>query len=162
MDLFKKWLNKKNESSWIRRALTDSSYKNEFQRENREEYKEQINTDLATYGDALIKFCYTEILLDKSKKLTEERAHYESDNYLVKYVAKQYDLLNYIMKDGEDENLPNDYDYENNVSENNNRHKYIATAVEAMIGAIYKVEPDLESLKSLLKSWMKLYLYVKD
>ncbi len=33
MDLFKKWLNKENESNWIRRALIDSSYKNEFQRE---------------------------------------------------------------------------------------------------------------------------------
>ncbi|MDE5715724.1 MAG: hypothetical protein K2I42_06280 [Anaeroplasmataceae bacterium] len=162
MDLFRKWLNKKNESSWIQRALTDSSYKNKFQRENREEYKGQINTDLATYGDAIIKFCYTEILLDKSEKLTEERVHYESDKYLVKYVAKQYDLLNYIMKDVKDENLPNDYDYENNASENNNRHKYIATAVEAMIGAIYKEEPDLESLKLQLESWMRLHPYMKD
>ncbi len=77
-------------------------------------------------------------MLDNSEKLTEERAHYESDKYLVKYVAKQYDLLKHIKKDSKDENLPNDYDYENNESENNNGHKYIATAVEAMIGAIYK------------------------
>ncbi len=162
MDLFKKWLNKENESNWIRRVLIDSSYKNEFQRENREEYKGQINTDLATYGDALIKFCYSEILLDESEKLTEERAHYESDKYLVKYVAGHYNLLKHIIKDKKDPNLPNDYNYENNASENKNRHKYIATAVEATIGAIYRVEPDLESLKSLLKSWMKLYPYVKD
>jgi len=162
MDLFEKWLNKKNESYWIRRALTDSSYKNEFQRENRQEYKGQINTDLATYGDAIIKFCYTEILLDKSKKLTEERAHYESDKYLVKYVAEHYKLLDFIFKDSKDQNLPDDYDYTNNESENNNRHKYIATAVEAMLGAIFKEEPDFKSLKLLLKSWMRLHPYVKD
>lgn len=92
-------------------------------------------------------------MLDNSEKLTEERAHYESDKYLVKYVAKQYDLLKHIKKDSKDENLPNDYDYENNESENNNGHKYIATAVEAMIGAIYKEKTNLKSIKLLLKSW---------
>lgn len=160
-DIFLEWLKKKDSSSWVKRALTDSSYKKAFQQKNREQYSNRTNTDLATYGDAIIKLCYTEILLDKSDKLSEEKSHYESDKYLVKYVAKHYDLLKYIRKDVEDENLPNEYDYENNESENNNRHKYIATAVEAMIGAIYKEKQDLESLKLLLKSWMNFDSFKK-
>lgn len=80
----------------------------------------------------------------------------------MKYVAEHYNLLKHIIKDKKDPNLPNDYNYENNASENKNRHKYIATAVEAMIGAIYKEELDLESLKLLLKSWMRYHPYVKD
>lgn len=158
-DLFLEWLNKKDSSDWVKRALIDSSYKKEFQREKKEEFKEKTNTDLATYGDAVIKLCYMEILLDNSEKLTEEKSHYESDKYLVENVAKHYDLLKYISKDNHDSKIPNDYYYEQNESKHKNKHKYIATAVEAMIGAIYKEEANLESIKELLKKWMSLNPY---
>ena len=35
-------------------------------------------------------------------------------------------------------------------------HKYIATAVEAMIGAIYKEEGKLNKIIELIDSWCKL------
>ncbi len=153
MDLFEKWLSKENSSKWIKRALTDNSYKAEHQRNLHVEYKEKVNTDLATYGDAVIKLCYLELMLDKSQNLTNDKAKVESDRYLVTVVAKHYDLIQHIHKDSEDKNLPNDYEYDNHQSGN---HKYIATCVEAVIGAIYKETNDLKRIIHLLKSWIKL------
>ena len=150
MDLFEEYLQTKETSEWVKRALTDKSYKNANQ------YGGSVNTDLATYGDAVIKLCYLELLLDNSKKLSEEKAKFESDKFLVEKVAKHYQLIEHISKDLQDENLPNDYDYECTPGENKNRHKYIATAVEAMVGAIYKETKDLKPIIELLDSWRKL------
>ena len=154
MDLFKEYLNKADSSKVIRRALTDNSYKNEYSRVNHRQYDGDVNTDLATYGDAVIRLCYCEILLDKTNELTKEKANYESDKYLVEEVARHYDLLKYIKKDTKDINLAVDYDYDSYESGNGNRAKYIATAVEAMIGAIYKETNDIEPIAELLKCWM--------
>ena len=154
MDLFEEYLSKKKESFLIDRALTDKSYRNEYQRIYHKEYDGEVNTDLATYGDAVIKLCYCELLLDKVEKLTEEKAKYESDEYLVKYVAQHYSLVDHINKDKDNKDLPDDYDYEKYESNNHNKTKYIATAVEAMIGAIYKNTKDLNAITQLLKEWI--------
>ena len=56
MDLFQQWLEKKNNSSLIKRALTDKSYKKVYQKDHHEELHESyVNFELATYGDAILK-----------------------------------------------------------------------------------------------------------
>ena len=164
MDIFEIWLNKKNESKWIKRALTDPSFNNFRKRgvkQDNPEFEElnpplETNTDLATYGDALIKFCYSEILLDKVEQLSVKRAKLESDKFFVSVIARHYDLIKYIDRDKDDSKMPNDYDYGEHKGNNHNPHKYIATAVEAVVGAIYKEIKDLNSIIELLKSWMEL------
>ena len=46
MDLFEKYLEQKESNNLVKRALTDRSYKNEYQRNNHKEYKDMINEDL--------------------------------------------------------------------------------------------------------------------
>ena len=152
MDLFEKWLSN-TKSKWVIRTLTDNSYKKEYQKVNHSEYQGEVNTDLATYGDAIIKLCFLEILLDNVNQLTEEKTKYESDKNLVFTIGRYYNILKYIKKDNSDSNLPNDYDYEKYQTKNDNKTKYIATAVEAMIGAIYKETNDLSSIVDLLIKW---------
>lgn len=57
-------------------------------------------------------------------------------------------MLKYILYDEKDVNIIKDYDYSKpkNV-------KYISTAVEAMIGAIYKSTNDLKLIKKILIEW---------
>ena len=150
MDLFEEYLNKKETSKWIKRALTDSSYKNV----NHELKDIDTNTELATYGDSIIKMCLSELLLDNVKNITEEKKKYETDKFFVEKIAKHYELIDYINFDINDEKIPKNYNY-GDSTKNNNPHKYIATAVESMIGAIYKETNDLNLLLDLLKNWMK-------
>ncbi len=59
MDLFEEWLENK-ESKLVQRVLTAQSYKNiDHSLEDKD-----TAFELATYGDALIKFCYAGIYLD--------------------------------------------------------------------------------------------------
>ena len=152
-DLFTYWLKKKEKNKNVKKALTDKSYK----KIDHSLTDEETNINLATYGDSIIKQCLTGILYKKSIiGITEERAKYESDEYLVKYVAKHYNLLEYIQKDSKDTKMPNDYDYES--KKGNNPRKYIATAVEAMVGAIFLETDDLEAITKMVNSWRYLDL----
>ena len=162
MDLFEEYLNKKDESIWVKRALTDSSYR-KFAQDHKlvKNGKEiAVNTDLGTYGDAVIKLCYLEILLDKCEKLTKKKEEYESDEYFVRYVARHYGILKYLKVDSNDQKMPKNYDYEKpkkttGKNKKESKHKYIATAVEAMIGAIFKETNDRKPIIELLKTWME-------
>lgn len=169
MDLFEEYLNKKETSLLVNRALSDRSYKaskSKGIKKNNPKYEEvnnlKTNTDLATYGDALIKFIYSGILLDNVEQLTKEKEKYESDRVFVIKIARHYDLIKYINFDKNDTRIPRDYDYDDHKGKNNNPHKYIATAVEAMIGAIYKeiskesIDKAINSLTELLKAWIKI------
>lgn len=82
-------------------------------------------------------------MLDTVKQLTEEKKKYESDKVFVEKIAKHYELINYIDFDKDDSKIHHDYYYEESKAENRNPHKYIATALEAMIGAIYKETNEL-------------------
>ena len=113
-DLFSEYLNKKEKSDLVKRALIDKSFKKAYEKENKTPYPDKDNSD-----------------------------------------AKYYDLLKYIKKDDNDKNKPNDYNYE--LHKNKNPHKYIATAVEAMIGAICIEEnKNIELIIPLLKKWISL------
>lgn len=150
-DLFQYWLARKDKSALIERALTDRSYK----KENPYLKDENVNYSLATFGDSIIKGCLSRILLDKVDKLSEEKKKYETDEFFVRTIAKHYSLIDYIRKDKTDPKMPNDYEYS---SEKKGRepHKYIATAVEAMVGAIYLETEDLEAITAMIEAWMKL------
>ena len=151
-------LKKKETSKWVKIALTDKSYKCLKQKgvkkkKDPDKYAEvhsiRDNQNLSTLGDAVIKLCYCDLLLE-DEKLTKTKEGLESDEVLVEKVAKHYDLIKYINKDDNNDKLPRDYAYKGE------RHKYIATAVEAVIGAIYKEKNgDLTQIKELLKSWME-------
>ncbi len=79
---------------------------------------------------------------------------YESDKVFVEKIANRYDLIQYIDFDKDDPKIPHDYNYEESKGVNSNPHKYIATAIEAMIGAIYKETNELKSIQELLVSWI--------
>ncbi len=87
MDLFEEYLNIKEKSKWVKRALTDpsfNSYRSKGVRKNNPNYEElhkplPDNLDLALLGDAIIKFIYSDYLLDKVELLTEEKKKYESE-----------------------------------------------------------------------------------
>ena len=128
MDKFLKWIENNKEN----RALIDKSHKNVSTRENKAPLEECDNTELATYGYAVLKLALCEILWkNRTGVLTEEKKKYEKDEVLVKIIAKHYDILQYLHFDKADKNKPKDYNYQKNG------YKYIATAIEACLGAMY-------------------------
>ena len=134
---FKKYL-KDNSQRTRDRALTASSYKKAFERKNGSPLSdEKTNTELATYGDAILKLAFCKILFDAGvSNITVEKQKYESDEAFVKIIARHYKLLEYIKFDEDDSNIPQNYDY---LTKPNGKspHKYIATVVEALVAAYY-------------------------
>lgn len=94
-------------------SLIDFSYNNYRMygiKKNNPNYKEVnmslvTNDNLATYGDFVVKLAFCELLCD-NEKLTKEKSKYESDEAIVKYIAKHYKLLDYIKYDHNDLNKP--------------------------------------------------------
>lgn len=153
MDLFEEYLKKKGSSDIVDRALTDQSQKNV----DHDLADEKTNSDLATVGDAIIRFLFTLVFFeDNEPAISSKRQKYESDKALVNVVARNYDMLEYIDFDKNNEEMPQDYDYKPGNKKHKSKHKYIATAVEAMIGAIYLTDKNnLGKIKELFVSWKK-------
>lgn len=165
MDTFKTWLQNKNKISLIERALTDTSYNNyrskgvKKSNPNFEEFHKPlpVNTDLATYGDAIIKMIYCEKYLDISKQLSKKIENYTTDSFFVNNVARYYKVLDYLKYDKDDIKKKKDYNYEGESKDN--PRKYIATAIEAMIAAIYiitKENSQFNVVKEILEEWTNL------
>lgn len=154
MDLFEEYLEKKDNEN-VKRALTAKSYKKEYPSLKNKD----VAPDLATLGDAIIKLCYTKYFLDKVKQLSKEVEKYVTDERFVTVIARHYDLLKHIYYYKDDDKIKQDYDYNKpgKTSSGKNKksspHKYIATAVEAMIGAIYLETKDLDKISELLLQW---------
>lgn len=162
MDLFERWLYKQDESDLIKRALTDKSYKKVYQKLNCQVLSENlVNFELATYGDAILKMGLMQIFIrDEIEKPTEFKKKYESDEALVKYIAKRYDILKRLNYDKEaitikDYNYDDYYKYDKTGKRKGNLCKFIATAVEAVIAAIYEETKDIDSLITLFEEWIK-------
>ena len=130
------------------RALTASSYKNV----DHSLTDKDINRELATYGDALLKLALCEILLnEKVENITVKKQDYENDEVLVKVVASYYDLLKKIKFDEKDKEIPRDYEYKDE------KHKYIATAVEALLAAYYlDNSKDFSLVLEAAREWKRL------
>ncbi|MEI3536534.1 MAG: ribonuclease III domain-containing protein [Bacilli bacterium] len=163
MDKFEEYLNKKD-NEYVDLALIDKSYKSYIKKgvkKNEPNYKDvnsfdKDNLDLSTLGDAIIKFVYVNLFIDdnKIKMLSKEIEKYITDKYFITKVAKKYDILKHLKYDKSDSNMHTDYEYKDNEN-----RKFIATAVEAMIGAIYLnlINKDgdwFKEISSILKEWM--------
>lgn len=150
MDIFEEYItqNKRNPEC---RALTCKSYGEVYKLEHHEGLKSiQHNFELATYGDALLKFALCTLLLDKCTQLTEEKKQYETDKFLIETVAKYYRLLDYMNFDREDKKILQVYKY------HKKKTKYIATTVEAVLGTIYQQNKDFSKICELVEGWTKL------
>ncbi len=140
-----------------KQALTDKSYK---KTPNNQDCK--INFELATYGDAILKCVLCKIYFEREDednfgfkgKLTEWKKQYESDEVLVKFIARHYDILNLncLNFDGDDTKKPHDYDYQGKNAKR--RYKYIATAMEASIAAVY-IENGENEVIEIVKQWIE-------
>ena len=144
---------------WHTRALTDKSLQGD-----RDE--SVTNMTLATYGDAVLKLALCEILLDRFEELTIEKAKYESDVSLVR-LAEHYGLLRYLQFNRANREIPQDYDCrrleptftqskKERVRHHNRRRKYIATAMEAVLGAIYKDHGDFGEIVEIVRGWIEI------
>lgn len=159
-DIFSKYLNMENQPDIIERALTDKSYKDIYQKQHHKEMpEEECNFELATYGDAILKMCLMQILIDQVSKPTEVKKKYESDRSLVMFIASKYKLNDKIKLSPQVK--INDYNYDSHYKEKENKKKgnkckYIATCVEAMVAAIYMEEKSLEPLVKLIEEWKKI------
>lgn len=143
-----------------KQALTDKSYK---KTPNNQDCK--INFELATYGDAILKCVLCKIYFEREDednfgfkgKLTEWKKQYESDEVLVRVVAKHYKLLKFLKYDKEGNGKPEEQkpqDYEHKGQNDNDRHKYIATAMEACIAAVY-IENGENEVIEIVKQWIQ-------
>ena len=149
MDRFLEWIEKNKGHQ----ALIDKSHKNVSTREHKAPLNEADNTELATCGDAVLKLALCEILWeDKTGVLTEEKKKYETDEVLVKIIAKHYNILQYLQFDKADKNKPQDYNYQND------KYKYIATAIEACLGAMYIEKNTVlwDDIIEIIKEWKNL------
>ena len=139
-----------------KQALTDKSYK---KTPNNQDCK--INFELATYGDAILKCALCKIYFERENKdnfgfkgkLTEWKKQYESDEVLIKLIARHYDILNFLNFDSGDTKKPQDYKYEDKNAKR--RYKYIATAMEACVAAVY-IENGENEVIEIVKQWIKL------
>lgn len=151
MDIFEEYITQ-NKHNTECRALTCKSYGEVYKREHRCEIDlKATNFELATYGDALLKFALCTLLLDKCALLSKEKEKFETDKFLIETVAKHYRLLDYINFDRDNKQIPQRYE----MYENENT-KYIAITVEAILGAIYQQNKDFNEICELVESWTKL------
>lgn len=169
MDKFEEYLNKKENEYNIKLALTDTTAvtlkKSGINKKNKEfeaVNSQECNKQLSTLGDSIIKFYLCSYFYGKTKNISEKKKYYETDEFLVSVIAKHYNLLNKL--DYDSTKKPNDYNYikcgKTSTGKNkksHNDHKFIATAVEAMIGAIYLINEDdnwFDEISTILKEWM--------
>jgi dsRNA-specific ribonuclease len=77
---------------------------------------------------------------------------------LVESIARHYKLLEYIRFDKSDKNIPQNYDYKGPSKHGKDSpHKYIATAVEALIAAIYlDNKEDFSLVVKIAEHWKTL------
>ncbi len=159
MDLFADYI-ANGTGKWHKRSLTDRSMMYQGLRED------ETNAVLATYGDALLKFAYCEILLDTVEELSMEKAKYESDVSLVR-IAEHYQLLEHLNFRQDDPQIPKDYqtrkmerEYgikkKQRIRQFNRKRKYLATAVEAILGAMYKDGYTFSQIVQVVRGWKQI------
>lgn len=140
----------KGSGVWHTRALTAKSYRSV----DRSLSEEDTNEELATYGDALLKLAYCEILLDRVDGLSSVKQRYENDRVLIRVIARHYDILRYLRYDTKNKHIPGDYDLVKREDDDN--YKYIATAVEALLGAHFKEYGDYGAIVRIVARFKEL------
>ena len=143
-----------------KQALTDTSYKNI----DHSLSDDDTNFELATYGDAVLKLAlckiyreYKENGLRFSENLSDWKKKYESDEVLVRVIAKHYNLLNFLRYDEKGNGKPKEQkprNYNHKGQNDKDRHKYLATAMEACIAAVY-IENGENEVIEIVKQWIE-------
>ena len=143
-----------------KQALTDTSYKNI----DHSLSDDDTNFELATYGDAVLKLALCKIYRDRknagikfSDNLSKWKEKHESDEVLVRVIAKHFKLLKFLKYDKKgngkpEEQKPQDYDHKG--KDDKDRHKYLATAMEASIAAVY-LENGENKVIEIVKQWIE-------
>ena len=134
---------KRLKKSLMKRAFVVSSCK------NFDHSADKDNTLLATYGDAVLKLAFCEVLFD-CENLSDKKSIYERDSVLVEIIGKLYGILDFMKMDSNDPKMPKDYlwnpNHKNAANKEDTCHKRIATCIEAMIGAIYRIDKDMDEI----------------
>ena len=136
-------------------AVTDDTYKNVWQRKTRAKHPlsdVEENTQLATLGDAVLKLVLAELLyLDfvqgRIENVTVEKQKYESDRVLVTVIGRHYGLLRYLRCDKRV--VKQNYRY------TGDDYKHIATAAEAVLGAVYLLD-GFSAARTIVAEWRAL------
>ena len=121
-DVFANCLERLKDNPLMIRALTDKSY-SEVQKLNKEKITPD-NFTLATYGDAVLKFAYCEVLFD-TENMTEEKKKYENDEVLVVVIGNYYKILNKLKLNIYDKNMPTDYGWNPNKNKEDKAHNIL-------------------------------------
>ena len=143
-----------------KQALTDTSYKNI----DHSLSDDDTNFELATYGDAVLKLALCKIYRDRknagikfSDNLSKWKEKHESDEVLVRVVAKHYKLLKFLKYDKKGNGKPKEQkprNYKHKGQNDKDRHKYLATAMEACIAAVY-IENGENEVIEIVKKWIR-------
>lgn len=141
-DLFLDCLERLKDHPLMVQALTDRSRNNYLGKYNLSIVPN--NVELATYGDAVLKLAFCDVLYGVDH-LTQEKEKYESDKNLVEVIGKRYDIIECLKVDRDDSNMPKDYVWHGGGQEDQS-HKRIATCLEALIGAIFMIDRDIEEI----------------
>ncbi|MGI6009024.1 MAG: ribonuclease III domain-containing protein [Methanomethylophilus sp.] len=152
-DAFAEALENREKLPWVKRGLTDRSYKKKIN--HNVSGDSDNNFELATVGDALLKFSLSMILLDRVDQLTKKREVYECDKNLVKIIGKHYHIADYILYDSDNKDILMDYRWDVEEGEDP-PHKHIATAVEGALGGLYMEHKDLDEIFAIVRKWIDL------
>lgn len=152
-DLFESYL-KLQENPLIQAALTDASFRCEYQRTTKCIYTGATNAGLATLGDALLKAALCEILFSEGEHRLSACTAYLTNQVLVEKIGAHYDIVRYLRYDQRNP-------YREETSWYQERYpqfhpKWIATAVEAVLGAIFLISGRRSSVLSVVRIWMKI------
>lgn len=145
MDIFEKVIKKQVKLKYLNIALRDKSYVTKYYEIYKKPLLMPTNKKLSTYGDCILNWACV-ILFIKLNKCGAEIAKYRSNKFLVEVVAKYYDLDKYILKI--DQKKPNNYIYIEN------KNKYLADAIEAIIAVIFINRHDINEIVELLSFWV--------
>lgn len=140
----------------MRRALTDDTYKMVWQKEHRSATTlpdSAVNSELATFGDAILKFLLAEkFFAMRVENITECKKNYESDRVLTTVIGRHYDIIRRLRFDKQDRNIPRNYAYTDRKKKS---YKYIATACEAALGAVY-LKHGMRAARTVVDEWYEL------
>ena len=145
-DLFLDCLERLKDHPLMVQALTDRSRNNYLRKHNLPIVPN--NVELATYGDAVLKLAFCDVLYGVDY-LTIEKEKYESDKNYVEVIGKRYDILRRMKYDSEDCYMPKTYI----MHKKDMNHKRIATCVEAIAGAIFMIDRDIEEIIEIARFW---------
>ena len=92
-----------------------------------------------------------------SDNLSKWKEKHESDEVLVRVVAKHYNLRDFLRYDKNGNGKPEEQkprNYNHKGQNDKDRHKYIATAIEACIAAVYIKYGENEVIE-IVKQWIQ-------